>query len=417
MKKILATAALAVAPLALASEDAMNAALNSWNQQMAEYTEAIKNAPSDEVRASIPAPDARRVAPRIWQSINGRTGTRPNPKGRGRVPSFEFEQSWALPAIVWILNNQQAFTAAFNEDEQDQLNYFSTAIIESLHNNHFSNPAAGAVAPGISASSNVRDYELLQKIYLRNQNKEARAAAALGMSLMLNNPMISSVEGSDSMARAKRLYYLKQSILLGGKEGRFGSQLITEVAMEQAYFLRHLSTGAIAPLIHVLDSQDARCAFPTPGKLTLLLFWSPDAPASVALMQDAAKLKSQYPGLEICPIMPNRTPEERQQVLQSLSVADSYMDDADGSAMKTYRIGMLPSVLLISERCTILYGGAPDMKLQAALEAATGHKQNANPEKRPSVRVEYDDKPAIQPGFTPEPSDGEVPGLREMPEF
>ena len=416
MKKLLAAAALSMIPLSMATEEAMHQALNTWNQQVADYEEAIKAAPNDEARAAILAPNDREIAPQLWQSINARTGTRKNPRGKGSIPTFEFEKPWALPAIIWILEHPQAFTAAFTEEEQAQLTYFGNALVDSIIRVHFSNPGVGAACPALSATSSVREYELLQKIYQRNQNKSARACAALGMSLMLNNPMVSSIEGSDAMARAKRLYYLKQSILLAGKDTRFGNTPLPEVAIEQAYYLRHLATGCIAPQLTVKDQQGAAHSFPTPDKPNLIIFWSPAEPAGTNMVRDIDKIKAQYPGVEICPIMPHSAPEEQQTALQEQGIATSYTDDAQGTAGKTYRVAQLPTAILIGKDSSIIYGGAPDMKLQNALESITAAERAAAKAARPTVTIqEAPAKPAPQPA--PAPTKDEVPGLREMPEF
>jgi hypothetical protein len=383
---------------------------------VAAYEEALKAADDDSMRAAIEPPDARSIAPQLWQSINARTGTRPNPKSKGTIPTFEFDKPWALPAIVWILEHPQAFTAAFTEEEQAQLTWFGNAIVDSLSRVHFNSPGVGAVCPSLAATSSVREYEILQKIYQRNQNKGARACAALGMSLMLNNPMVSGVEGSESMARAKRVYYLKQSILLSDKETRFGSQPLTEVAMEQAYYLRHLAVGCVAPQLKVTDTEARAHTFPVPGKLNLILFWSPADSVGAAMMRDIEKLKAQHPELEICPVMPHAAQEEQQKALEELGVSFTYVDDAKGTAGITYRIEELPTAILVSKRSTILYSGFPDMKLQTALQTATA----ADAPKRPSVIIKEtpDSAPVVQPGSTPKaPSDDSVPGLREMPEF
>lgn len=418
MKKIFAATALGLTLAATGTEEAMQQALNQWQQQIADYEAAIAAAPGDEARAAIVPPNGRDIAPVLWQSINARTGTRENTKGKGRIPTFEFEKPWALPGIIWILEHPQAFTAAFTDEEQAQLTYFGNAIIDSLIRVHFSNPGIGAACASLSATSSVREYELLQKIYQRNRNKEARACAALGMSLMLNNPMVSSIEGSEAMARAKRLYYLKQSILLTEKETKFGSRNLTEIAMEQAYFLRHLAVGCIAPRLSVKDHQGIAHRFPITGKANLLIFWSPADPAGSAMVRDLDKLKAQYPGVEICPIMPHGTPEDQQKALQELGIPTSYSDDAEGTAGITYRVSQLPTAILISKQSTILYGGAPDMKLRNALETITA----ANREARPTVLIKEapaePPAPVIQPGSTPKPAaDETIPGLREMPEF
>lgn len=415
MKKLLATAAaLSMIPLTQATEEAMNQVLGSWSRQVADYEEAVKAAPNDDARAAIQPPNARETAPQLWQSINARTGTRKNPRGKGSIPTFEFEKPWALPAIVWILEHPQAFTAAFTDEEQAQLTYFGNALVDSIIRVHFSAPGVGAACPALSATSSVREYELLQKIYQRNQNKGARACAALGMSLMLNNPMVSSIEGSDAMARAKRLYYLKQSILLAGKDTKFGNTPLTEVAMEQAYYLRHLAVGCIAPQLTVKDQQGAAHQFPITGKANLLIFWSPAEPAGTNMVCDLDKIKAQYPGVEICPVMPYAEPEEQQAALQEHGIAASYTDDAKGTAGTTYRVAQLPTAILIGKNSTIIYGGAPDMKLQNALESITAAERAAAKAARPTVTIQ--EVPA-QPAPQPAPADGEVPGLREMPEF
>ena len=414
MRKLLTAVALSMIPLSTATEEAMNQVLGSWNQQVVDYEEALKTAPNDEARAAIEPPNAREIAPQLWQSINARTGSRKNPRGKGSIPTFEFEKPWALPAVVWILEHPQAFTAAFTDEEQAQLTYFGNALVESIIRVHFSNPGAGAACPALSATSSVREYELLQKIYQRNQNKSARACAALGMSLMLNNPMVSSIEGSEAMARAKRLYYLKQSILLAGKDTKFGNTPLTEVALEQAYYLRHLAAGCIAPQLTVKDQLGAAHRFPITSKANLLIFWSPADPAGTNMVRDIDRIKEQYPGVEICPIMPYASPEEQQAALQEHGITTSYTDDAKGTAGTTYRVTQLPTAILIGKDSTIIYGGAPDMKLQNALENITAAERAAAKAARPTVTIqEAPDRPAPQPA----PAAGDVPGLREMPEF
>ena len=420
MRKMFAAAALATTLAAHGSQEAMQQALNTWQHQVAAYEEALKAADDDSMRAAIEPPDARSIAPQLWQSINARTGTRAATKGKGRIPTFEFEKPWALPAIVWILEHPQAFTAAFTDEEQPQLTYFGNAIVDSLSRVHFSSPGVGAVCPSLSTTSSVREYEILQKIYQRNQHKSARACAALGMSLMLNNPMVSSVEGSVSMARAKRLYYLKQSILLSDKNTLFGNRPVTEVALEQAYYLRHLDTGCIAPQVTVRDQEGAEHRFPITGKPNLFIFWSPADPAGAAMVRDIDKIRAQYPGVEIVPIMPHATPEEQQEALQALGIDTSYTDTANGAAGITYRINQLPTVALISRKSTILYGGAPDIKLQNALDAIAAEEDAAAKATRPKVYIKESPGAPAQPAEAPAPAPADtndVPALREIPEF
>ena len=69
-------------------------------------------------------------------------------------------------------------------------------------------------------------------------------------------------------------------------------------------------------------------------------------------------------------------------------------------------------MVLISKNSTILYGGEPDIKLQNALEAIKAADEAAAKAKRPKVYIKEAPAPAPAPA-----KGGEVPGLREMPEF
>ena len=107
---------------------------------------------------------------------------------------------------------------------------------------------------------------------------------------------------------------------------------------------------------------------------------------------------------------------EQQKALQELGIATSFTDNAQGTAGITYRVDELPTVVLISKRSTILYGGAPDIKLQNALETIKAEEEAAAKANRPKVYIKEAPTPAPAPA--PEPSkDSEVPALREMPQF
>ena len=53
MKKIFATAAMAISLTTHATEEAMQQALNTWQQQVADYEAAMQAADSDAARAAL----------------------------------------------------------------------------------------------------------------------------------------------------------------------------------------------------------------------------------------------------------------------------------------------------------------------------------------------------------------------------
>ena len=92
MKKI--AAFLSMLPLAMGTEEAMQKALSAWQHEVAAYEAAVKEAPSDDARASITRPDENAAARRLWHAVSGRTGSRKQEKGKGSIPVFEFEKSF-----------------------------------------------------------------------------------------------------------------------------------------------------------------------------------------------------------------------------------------------------------------------------------------------------------------------------------
>ena len=424
----LALTALCAAPAAWGTEEAMNAALSQWQQRMAEYEAAVQRAETPEARATVALPDGYDIAPALWQSINAKTGSRIEEtklrKGSKKqvVDTYEFEQAWAAPAVVWMLNHPQAFAAVFG-GKTKRVSFFADALLSSMNNTHFSHPSAAELCPTLANGGGMREYEILQKIYNRNNDKNTRACAALAMSLLLNNSeMMAGVEGSESMARAKRVYYLKQALLLADEQTQFGPAALNEVAETQVYYLKNLAVGARPPHLQLKDLQNRDITFPEAGKVSLLLFWSPDEPTGAAMAANAAKLEQQYPGLNVVPVMPAADEEQRSHPEES--GVNTAVDDADGSAGKAYRITAVPTAVLVGKQGTVLYYGAPNIQLQAALNAALKSEKAAAAAAKPRVIIQetVPQAPAAPPAASPAPQpapaeDEAAPGLRTMPKF
>lgn len=411
----------------LGKEDAMKQALTAWDARISEYKAAVAQAPTPDAKAAIAVPDGMDTAPALWQAVCGVTATRQeevrNRKGEKQlrtVRSYEFEQPWAAPAVARLLSHPAAFAAAVGADKPKQVTAFADALKKALRDTHYAAPAAAEVCAELSSGTSVDEYDTLEKIYTRNQDNSARACAAMGMSLMLSNPMVSGVAGSEAMARAKRIYYLKQALLLAKDDTTFGGSPLTEVAKEQAYRLRHLSLGCVPPQITVKDVQGKPHTFPETGKLNLLFFWSPQESVGSGLVGKLAQVQQQYPELVICPICPALSDEELAAVRDAAGATTLYTDDEKGSAGQDYRISVVPTAVLLGSNSTILYIGYPDMKLQTALETAT---RPAREQKRGTIVIKEEvEQPVLQPGSVPNaavPAAGEEqpPTLREMPEF
>ncbi len=440
MKRSLICAALLVLGGVLptqADEKAMQEALGRWSQRVSEYEAALSVAQTDEQKAAVAAPDAADVAAALWKSISTKTGEReemvqptaaermngakPEPR---KVATYAFEETWAAPAVFWFINRPHELARLY-ENKPRQLSFFADALLKSIDTRHYNSPLIAEVCAKLAESPSVRVYKILEKVYSRNQDSVARGCAALAMSLMLTNPTISAAEGSETVARGKRIFFLKQALNLTTEKTPFGSSTVTEVASDLAYVLRHLSVGSVPPQIKVRDMAGKEHAFPQPGKPMLLFFWSTEEEVGSRMVAKGDSLKSQYPGLEFCPITVHQDAESWSTRLQELGVAHSYMDNESNAGGMAYRVSQLPTAVLTNERCQILYIGYPDMKLQTALMAHF----NDNVAQAPRVRIgeakAEDDSPVIQPGSqpTPAPARGELqpsdeaPALREMPRF
>lgn len=426
-----AAAAFSLTLPALATQEAMQQALNAWQARLNEYKAAVQQAPTEEAKAAVAMPDGLDIAPALWQSVCGVTATRQEEvrgKKKGEkqlrsVRSYEFQQAWAAPAVVWLLNRPEALAAAIGADKTAQVSAFTELLKKSLAEQHYLAPAVADICATLAAGTSVDEYDTLEKIYTRNQDKNARACAAMGMSLMLSNPMVQGIAGSDAMVRGKRVYYLKQALLLSDDNTVFGSEMLTDVAKEQAYRLRRLSVGCVPPQLKLRDAQGKEVSFPEKGKLNLIFFWSPQESVGSGIVSRMADLQKKYPELVICPVAPACTAEERAVMQQLAGSVPVFTDDDKGTAGQDYRIAVVPTAVLLSPNSTILSIGYPDMRLQTALENAT--RATAAPEQTPRGTIIIKDgtesDPVIQPGSTPKeaaaPADDVPPTLRDMPEF
>lgn len=429
MKRFLVcSAVLLCLPSLRASEEAMNQCLTSWQHRMAEYEAAVSQAPTEEAKGAVALPDGVDIAPALWQAIGAKTGTKTvetkvkKETKKSVVNTYEFEQPWAAPAVVWMLNHPHAFASVFR-GKTKQVSFYANALLSAVNAVHYKHPAMQELCPTLADSCGEREYLILQKIYRDNESKNARACAALSMSLMLDSPMLSAVEGSVEMTQGKRLYYLKQALLLSDKDALFGSVPITKVVENQTYYLQHLAAGRIPPRLTVQDLDGETHVFPTTGKVNLIFFWSPAEATGTAIAEQRDKLEQQHPGLEFVPVIPHAAPELLQQ-LKNAGI-QTYVDDEKGTAGQAYRVNTIPNAVLVDKHTRILYNGVPNIELQTALDSAFSAEKAAAAAAKPKVIVQ--EAPVVQPGSepknktqdaAPEPQEKETPpDLRAMPEF
>ncbi len=417
--------AAAASPLAAAPAD-MNAALDAWQQKVTEYSAALHHAQTPEQKAAVRLPEAGPVAERLWRSICGKTGQRQvvvqptaQERMRGENPrtekreSYEFEEPWAAPAVFWFVNHPSELARLF-EGRQRQLSFYADALLEAVERHHYDSPLITECLPKIAEGNNSRSYKILEKVFSRNPDPVARGTAALGLSILLGNPLVAAEAGSQAAARGKRVYYLRQALALTPEDATFGQATISDIVVEQSYRLRNLSVGCVPPQIQVQNAAGKPLALPQVGKPTLLLFWDPAEAISADMARKLPTLRQKYPELELAAITTAPQSDEAQQALEESGVSVCYLDSPEHAAATTYRVAQLPTAVLLSERCRILYIGYPDMHLQAAIDSCF---QSHGP-KPPHVRVvEQEEPPTLQPGAPPAPADDEAPALREMPEF
>lgn len=424
----------------------MRQVLDMWEQQMLEYEAALSVAGSDEQREAIPPPPADDLAAALWKTVRGQTGTRevllpPEPvqlptKPMSReeirewrathkpvaktqqIKTYEYEEAWAAPAVVWFLTHPEAFAKLFASNPK-VLSENAQALLNSIYRIHYNNPAVAQVCPILAESTTADAYKTVEKIYEHSTDPASRASAALSLSIMLANPTLASAEGGQARVRSKQVYYLKQALNLAPQDATYGAASLTEVAEKQAYILRNLTVGSIPPRFEVSAPDGARATFPVIGKANLIFFWSPGEDVGVSIMSKQAALQARYPELVICPIVPHGDEAEIRQFMQDNGIANYYTDDSKGSTGEAYCIHQLPHAILTNERANILYSGYPDMQLQAALDAYFNkQKQQARNSATPPAPVVRPAAPAT-PAPQPAADSGRdtAPALRPMPKF
>lgn len=430
---LIPAALISAAATATADQASMDNALEHWNRLMREYQAALKVAQTPNQMEAIRRPNGEEVALLLWHSVNKKTGTRrqlvkPTDEQRMKgavdsyknVPTYEFEQDWAAPAVAWFINHPEDFATVFN-GRQNQVSYFANAMIESVEHVHYASPHIAEACAKLSESPSVRIYELLQKIYTRNQAPEAKASAALAMCILLSNPTIASAESSPEMARRKQLYFLRQAIMMAPENAMFGNVTLNHMAAEMTYALTNLSLDCVPPQMQLIDKDGNTVKFPQPGKPTLLFFWTPTDSLGLDIVQRQEQLTNQFPDLVFCPISVNQPLADWQAMLQENGISNAYMDNEQNSGGQAYRVSQLPMAVLVNERCRILFIGFPNQQLQAALNNCFKPAET----EKPKVTIDGVDatveENVLQPGSRPtqvEPQgNNEAPPLREMPNF
>ncbi len=395
--------------LSQANEKSMNQALNAWNKAHAELSAALKQTTDPEERAILQrsAPKAEATAKLLWNSISKRLGTRlvqytsNGKKMEKRVPTFEYEEIWAAPAVIWLLQHSDALGRSLSSSAYS---HALKSLLDSVERVHYIHPDMAQLSPILVRTPSVRSYEILEKVFMNNTSPRAQSCAALGLSIMLRDENVYSIEGSKKMAQAKRLFYIRHALRTAPNNTTFASQRIEEVALEELYLLQQLEEGAIPPLISVQDEKGATVSLPAANRAQLLFFWENMDPASLAILKSVPNVKEKYPFVDFYAITAGIQPSALYDSIpeESRSVVKSYLDPkADG--IYAYRVPKASYAVFISEKGRLLYRGEPNLKLEAALAKYKKDKE-AEPE------------PLIQPGEL-EKTSGEAPPLRPVPDF
>ena len=401
-----------------AGEKTMQQALAHWQQQMLEYQAAVSLATTDEKRAALEPPSADEFAPVLWSAVCRETGKAPMPPTDKQAqsaekrmrPIYEFESEWAAPAVIWFINNPDAFAKLF-ENNPKRLSYFAKALLYAMKHVHFAHPQAGEACHKLAESTSSDVFEIVEKIYNKNTSPAARSCAALALSCMLAEPALSAAEGGAARARSKRLYYIKQALSLAPEDTKFGAVSLTDAATEEIYRLQNLAPGRVPPQLHLTTPAGKAATFPVQGKVNLLFFWSPEEDMGLSIMSKQAALQKRYPELELCPIVPFADMEPWQSFLQQHKITTCYMDNAKGDAGIAYRVSRLPLAVLISDQSRIIYIGYPNLQLQTELDNLFSGKQNS-PTPQPTQP-----KQAAPQAPQPPARNDTPPELRPMPEF
>ena len=402
---------IALAIAAQGNEMQMQEALKDWQQQMAEYQAALSLAETQEQKETLPPPAEDELVGKIWRSVSGSTGKRKiettgknGEKKTQEVRTYGYDEPWATPAVVWLVQRPEAFAKLF-EGRQQELSRSAKGLLNSILTTHYSSPLIAEICHKLAESTSDLVYRILEKIYQHNPDATAKSSAALAMSIILSNPAYENAEGGPAQTRAKRIFYIKQALSTAPGDAMFGRMTLTQAAEEQIYQLRCLSPGAIPPRMWLTDTAGKRVAFPQEGKPNLLFFWSPDEEVGLSVMRKQSALLKQYPGLALCPVIPAAYREMLPQLMQEQGVDICYSDDDQGTAGRDYRVTQLPLAILVDSRARILYIGYPNMQLQTALSTCFS-KMKQEAEAAPP-------HPKVQPVI----ENAQPPTLRQMPQL
>ena len=424
-KPLLLCSLALIQSLAIGSEKSMNQALQDWEQEKQEYQAAIKYAKSDEERTELikQAPTGNATAIALWKSISSRVGykeieiedespaERFRKKKNKRIPIYGFEQAWSTPAVCWLIRNPATIPSLSPGGDASKI---AKVLLNSITNTHFDKPLVAEICPTLATLNKVSVYDSLEKIYMRNPSDKARACAAMAMSIMLSNPLIRSQEGSEQMAEAKRIYYIKSALNLAPEKCMFGSISLDEVALEQLYFIKNLSKGSIPPAITLSTVDERQVQLPLINQAQMFFFWLPGDTESTQLIKRCKSLSEKYPSIKIIAIAPEIGREELRQYYVADTIDYPTFIDPKNQASHAYRISSHPYVIFIDENSKLLYRGKADLNLQASISQYITSLQKQREDGQEALPAQ--DSVIPEPLRT-EQETSQAPALRDIPEM
>lgn len=256
-------------------------------------------------------------------------------------------QPEALPAVIWLLNHSGAIGKAFEPEIQKKI---VNTLIKVLKGHSSKLKGAGEVAAALTNSTDSRCRYILEQIRANNASSVDQGQAAIGLALMLREK--EGMRRDDPRMNAVRLKYIREAIVKAF-DAPFGGGKVSDLAQELLYEINNLHVRRKAPAFELKGDDGAVVKVPSPGKNTLLVFWSPAIPISHRFASMVQDLSTKYQDLDVvmvCPALKSR---------EGLDVK-TFFDSPKGDVLRLYRINEVPWICLLDKEGVIRLRGVPD---------------------------------------------------------
>jgi len=311
----------------------------------------LATTPEEREAAAANRPDPGQAARDVWQAI-----------------SPELNRPWILPHAAWFIEMADSLAMVAPAGQPPPFGAELNRLLGAIREFHTKADEITPVCLALGRHDGPERLAILEQIREEHPEKSIRGVAALTQAIAMKSL------GDEPAVIAKRLQLIRQAIIDSADVSIHGDTTVADVAEEELYIIRNLTSGRTAPDLSGMDSAGRSIKLSDhAGKVVILLFWSAEDSNAREVVEFTTAMQTRMRGRPVEILGVNLDPTATLRPLEADgTVSWKNLSDPARTLAREFRITNTPVCFVLDGKRVIRHTGPPGSFIEITALALLG---------------------------------------------